>query len=44
MGNNLTMILKPRRRGELQYIKVDDLKEKDGLVDDLIKGRKYVQR
>ena len=26
---------------ELQYIKIDDLKEKDGLVDDLIKGRKY---
>lgn len=24
-----------------QYIKIDDLKEKDGLVDDLIRGRKY---
>lgn len=28
-------------KGELQYIKIDDLKEKDGLVDDLIRGRKY---
>jgi len=27
--------------GELQYIKIDDLKEKDGLVEDLIRGRKY---
>ncbi len=27
--------------GELQYIKTEDLKEKDGLVDDLIHGRKY---
>ena len=26
---------------DLQYIKIDDLKEKDGLVEDLIKGRKY---
>ena len=30
-----------KEKGELQYIKIDDLKEKDGLVDDLIKGRKY---
>lgn len=28
-------------KGELQFIKIDDLKEKDGLVDDLIRGRKY---
>ncbi|MBZ9687543.1 hypothetical protein G9F72_014520 [Clostridium estertheticum] len=27
--------------GELQYIKIDDLKEKDGLVEDLIRGRKH---
>ena len=29
-----------RDKGELQYVKIDDLKEKDGLVDDLIRGRK----
>lgn len=28
-------------KGEVQYIKIDDLKEKDGLVDDLLRGRKY---
>ncbi len=28
-------------KGELQYIKIGDLKEKDGLVEDLIRGRKY---
>ncbi|HEY8888752.1 MAG TPA: hypothetical protein VIM70_00635 [Clostridium sp.] len=28
-------------KNDLQYIKIADLKEKDGLVDDLIKGRKY---
>lgn len=27
--------------GELQYIKIDDLKEKDGLAEDLIYGRKH---
>ncbi|MGH4125242.1 MAG: hypothetical protein ACREV6_20185 [Clostridium sp.] len=27
--------------GELQYIKIDDLKEKDGLAEDLIRGRKH---
>lgn len=27
--------------GELQFIRIDDLKEKDGLVEDLIHGRKY---
>ncbi|MGH4137469.1 hypothetical protein [Clostridium sp.] len=32
-----------KESGELQYIRIDDLKEKDGLVDDLIKGRKYVK-
>lgn len=26
---------------ELQYIKIEDLKEKDGVVDNLIRGRKY---
>ncbi|MBU3143925.1 hypothetical protein [Clostridium sp. CF012] len=29
--------------GELQYIKIDDLKEKDGLVEDLVHGRKYTK-
>ncbi|MBW9171089.1 hypothetical protein [Clostridium estertheticum] len=28
-------------KGELQHIKIIDLKEKDGLVEDLIHGRKY---
>lgn len=28
-------------KGELQHIKIIDLKEKDGLVEDLIRGRKY---
>jgi uncharacterized protein YxeA len=28
-------------KDELQYIKVDDLKDKDGLVDNLIRGKKY---
>lgn len=28
-------------KGELQYIRIDDLTEKDGLVDDLLRGRKY---
>ena len=28
-------------KGELQHIKIGDLKEKDGLVEDLIRGRKY---
>ena len=32
---------KSKDKGEVQYIKIDDLKEKDGLVDDLIRGRKY---
>jgi hypothetical protein len=27
-------------KGDLQYVKTDELKEKDGLVDDLIRGRK----
>ncbi|MBU3191696.1 hypothetical protein K9O30_20085 [Clostridium bowmanii] len=31
-----------KESGELQYIRIDDLKEKDGLVGDLIKGRKYI--
>lgn len=30
-----------KEKGEPQYIKVDDLKEKDGLLEDLIRGRKY---
>ena len=30
-------------KGELQYIKIDELKEKDGLVDKLIKGGKSSQ-
>ena len=30
-------------KGEVLYIKTSDLKEKDGLVEDLIKGRKYVK-
>jgi len=30
-------------KGEVQYIKISDLKEKDGLVEDLIKGRKYAK-
>lgn len=28
-------------KGEIQHIKINDLKEKDGLVEDLIRGRKY---
>jgi hypothetical protein len=28
-------------KGELQHIKVDDLKDKDGLVDNLIRGKKH---
>jgi hypothetical protein len=28
-------------KGEIQNIKVEDLKEKDGLIDNLIRGRKY---
>ena len=28
-------------KGELQHIKIIDLKEKDGLMEDLIRGRKY---
>lgn len=32
-----------RDNGELQYIRLNDLKEKDGLVEDLIRGRKYVK-
>jgi len=28
-------------KGELQNVKIGDLKEKDGLVDDLVRGRKY---
>jgi len=32
-----------RDNGELQYIRINDLKEKDGLVEDLIRGRKYVK-
>ena len=32
-----------KESGELQYIRIDDLKEKDRLVDDLIKGRKYIK-
>ena len=32
-----------RDNGELQYIRLSDLKEKDGLVEDLIKGRKSVK-
>lgn len=30
-------------KGELQHIKIGDLKEKDGLVEDLIRGRKYIK-
>jgi hypothetical protein len=30
-------------KGELIYIKTDDLKEKDGVLDDLIFGKKYVK-
>ncbi|MCB2288987.1 hypothetical protein LGK97_04300 [Clostridium sp. CS001] len=29
--------------GELQYIKLEDLKEKDGLVDNLIRGKKHTK-
>ena len=32
-----------KESGELQYIRIGDLKEKDGLVDDLIKGRKSIK-
>jgi hypothetical protein len=28
-------------KGEIQNIKIEDLKEKDGLIDNLIRGRKY---
>ncbi|MBU3158626.1 hypothetical protein KPL37_02410 [Clostridium frigoris] len=28
-------------KGELQHVKIIDLKEKDGLMEDLIRGRKY---
>jgi len=29
--------------GELQFIRINDLEEKDGLVEDLIRGRKYTK-
>ena len=34
---------KAKDSGELQYIKIDDLKEKDGLVEDLIKGKNILK-
>jgi hypothetical protein len=40
-GKQLKYNFESEDKGELQYIKIDDLKEKDGLVDDLIRGRKY---
>ncbi|MGH4119815.1 hypothetical protein [Clostridium sp.] len=30
-------------KGKIIYIKTDDLKEKDGVLDDLIRGKKYVK-
>ena len=30
-----------QERGELQYVKIDELQEKDGLIEDLTRGRKY---
>jgi len=40
-GKQIKYNFETQDKGELQYIKVADLKEKDGLVDDLIRGRKY---
>ncbi|MGV8980395.1 hypothetical protein [Clostridium sp.] len=42
-GNQQKYDFEAKESGELQYIRIDDLKEKDGLVDDLIKGRKYIK-
>ena len=40
-GKQLKYDFNSKDKGELQYIKISDLKEKDGLVNDLIRGRKY---
>jgi len=40
-GKQVKYDFKSVDKGELQYIKIDDLKEKDGLIDDLLRGRKY---
>ncbi|GCD09634.1 hypothetical protein [Clostridium tagluense] len=40
-GNQKQYDFGAKDSGELQYIKINDLKEKDGLVEDLIYGRKY---
>jgi len=40
-GNQQKYNFEAKDSGELQYIRIDDLKEKDGLVEDLIHGRKY---
>ena len=42
-GKPDTYDFEAQEKGEPQYIKVDDLKEKDGLLDDLIKGRKFTK-
>jgi len=40
-GKQLKYNFETQDKGESQYINIADLKEKDGLVDDLIRGRKY---
>ena len=42
-GNQKKYDFYAEEKGELQYIKLDDLKEKDGLVEDLIRGKKHTK-
>lgn len=42
-GKQLKYDFMAKDSGELQYVKIADLLEKDGLVVDLIKGRKYTK-
>lgn len=42
-GEQMDYDFEAEDKGELQYIKIDDLKEKDGVLDDLILGKKYVK-
>lgn len=42
-GKQMDYDFEAEDKGELQYIKIDDLKEKDGVLDDLIYGKKYVK-
>ena len=42
-GKQLKYDFNTKDIGELQYVKIADLLDRDGLVVDLIKGRKYIK-